>query len=247
MPPPPHERINKQGNAMPKPPPEQRFRIICEVGVADLGPAMVDLAQIKGLTVTGNELVTDVPTFGKKTYEVSGADFLLPWIEEHPTFKAREATAHFEASGREKSATYFALNTLIKRGVLKRLEEGMYSRADVKQIEAPRKTRVAKGPPKKFTRRADDVVLTYARRNHGRINTHKLIDLFEAEGRARNSVYACIDGLMKRKQLKRVGDAGSGQYVLLAKAAKTKPAKQIATADKPAPINGAVVEEMTHG
>jgi hypothetical protein len=235
---------------MPKPPPEQRFRISCEVGVADLGPAMVDLAQIKGLTVTGNELITDVRTYNKRP-EIASQDLLAEWIKDHPTFKAREACQYFEDNGRTKGSAYPAMGVLVDKGVLKKLGDGNYARTDVKHIEAPRKTRVAKGPPKIFSRRGEDVILTYAKRNHGRVNTHKLIDLFEEEGRARNSVYACINALLRDKLVKRVGDSGSGQYVLLAKAAKTKPAKQIihqpAAAMKPEPINGAVVEEMTNG
>jgi hypothetical protein len=233
---------------MPKPQPYDNFQIIIEeVSPEQLGPYLAICAKA-GMKAR-QELVTNIPTYAKRaSFDVQTGELLETWLKDHPTFKAIEVVKFFEAMGRTRGSAYPALVAAVEKGVLKKLDEpGHYSRADIKHIEPPKKTRVAKGPPKKFTRRADDVVLSFARRNHGRVNTHKLIDLFEAEGRARNSVYACIDGLMKRKQLKRVGSAGSGQYMLLASAVKTKPAKQIAIGKTPAPLNGAVVEELING
>lgn len=86
---------------------------------------------------------------------------------------------------------------------------------------------------KTFDKRGEDVIVSHARSNHGRTNTERLIKVFARQGRARNSVYASLDALMKNKMMKRVGDKGSGQYVLLAKA-KTK-------------LNGAAAAETAHG
>jgi hypothetical protein len=226
---------------MPKPPPEQRFRISCEVSVADLGPAMVDLARIKGLSVTGNELITDVPTYVKKTYETSTEDFLKAWIADHPTFRANEAAKHFEANGRTGGLVYPALNSLVGKKLLRKLGPGQYSRADIKHLAPPKRTRIDKGPRATFDKRGEDVILSYAKRNHGRVNTAKMVEIFANEGRARNSVYASIDALIKDKALKRVGDKGSGQYVLLTKSAKPK------TPEQPIMNGAAPVAEVQHG
>ena len=222
-----------------------RFNITCEVGVGELGEAMVHIAKFPALRVVGSELVTDVRTYNNKSPPGASTALLKSWITDHPTFKAIEAVRYFEENGKTKGSTYPALATLVEEGVLKKLAPGSYSRTDVKQLAAPKKPRVAKGPPKTFDKRGEDVVLTFARRNHGRFNTTKLIEVFEAEGRARNSVYASINSVVKDKLAKRVGDPGSGQYVLLAKAiAKKAPAKK-----KPK-VNGADVPsvmEAFHG
>jgi hypothetical protein len=163
---------------------------------------------------------------------------LAEWIKEHPTFKAIEAVQYFEEQGRTKGSTYPALGVLVEKGILKKLGPGDYARADVKHLAAPKKKRVAKGPLKTFDKRGEDVVLSYARRNHGRFNTPKLVELFTREGRAKNSVYASIDALMKQKLVKRVGEKGDGQYVLLNKTApKPKP--------KPMVVNGHAAEQAT--
>jgi hypothetical protein len=125
--------------------PSERFRISCEVDVGNLGPAMVRLAQIEGLVVTGSELITDVRAYAKN--------------------KPKK-----------------------KRKVVER---------------------------KTFDKIATEVILTHAKRNHGKFNTQQLIRTFETQGRARNSIYATLDHMMKDKLVKRVD---KGEYVLLTKA-----------------------------
>ena len=95
-----------------------------------------------------------------------------------------------------------------------------------------------------FEKPGVDVILTYARRNHGRFNTTKLIELFEAEGRERGGVYGSINRMLKRKLIKRIGDTGSGSYVLLQKAVKkAKPVTNGA-----AVVDTPVIEEASdHG
>jgi hypothetical protein len=125
--------------------PSERFRISCEVDVGNLGPAMVRLAQIEGLVVTGSELITDVRAYAKN--------------------KPKK-----------------------KRKVVVR---------------------------KTFDKNASEVILTHAKRNHCKFNTRQLIKTFETQGRARNSIYATLDAMMKDKIVKRVD---KGEYVLLTKA-----------------------------
>jgi hypothetical protein len=159
---------------MPKQPVQQRFRISCEVDVADLGPVMVALAHIEGLVVTGSELVTDIRRYKQRVKEAVS--------EPLPSEK----------------------------------------------------------PYRRFDNRAEDVILTYARRNHGKFNTNKLVEVFAAEGRARNSLYATIDALMKSRLVKRTG---KGRYALLQKAAKSKPGRKTPKAK----TNGAAIESAANG
>jgi hypothetical protein len=160
---------------MAKQPIQQRFRISCEVDVADLGPVMVALAHIEGLVVTGSELVTDVRRY-KQSVKKEAVSEPLP----------------------------------------------------------------SEKPYRRFDTRAEDVILTYARRNHGKFTTNELVQVFAAEGRARNSLYATIDALMKSRLVKRTG---KGRYALLQKAAKSKPGRKAPKAK----TNGAAIEGAANG
>jgi hypothetical protein len=134
---------------MSKPPPEEYFRLICnKIKAIDLGPLMAALSKL-GVNDVSFDLVTDIKTFNKRaTPEVNGADFLIEWIKEHPTFKASEAGRAFEDDGRSKTSVYASLKVLVDRGVLKSLGEGKYSRADVKAIGAPKGKQAKAKPPK---------------------------------------------------------------------------------------------------
>jgi hypothetical protein len=213
-----------------------RFKITCEVDVGNLGPVMVRLAQIEGLAVTGSELVTEVLRYNRRP-QVRSQDLLVTWIQDHPTFSAGDAVRYFIAEGRTATACYPALAVLVERGLLKKLAPGKYSRTDIKAIEGP----ATKKKKQRDGRDGKSIIMTQARRNHGRVNTARLIEVFAEAGRARNSVYASIDGLLKSKQLKRVGDKGSGQYVLLKTAVTSKKTKPLAK------TNGALAEVTDHG
>jgi Fe2+ or Zn2+ uptake regulation protein len=227
---------------MPKLPTVEFFEVTVQCPKDVLGELVADLNK-RNLTHVNFNLVSATKTFTKNAKpEVASQDLLAEWIKEHPTFKAIEAVKYFEEQGRTKGSTYPALGILVEKGVLKKLGPGDYARADVKALAPPKKKRVAKGPPKTFDKRGEDVVLSYAKRNHGRFNTPKLVEIFQREGRAKNSVYASIDALMKQKLVKRVGEKGGGQYVLLNKATaspKAKPKKppaQKLNGEAPAPV-----------
>jgi len=228
---------------MPKPPPVEYFRVTCEVDAATLGATIAALTKM-GVARIATDLVTAEATFKQKnSYAIKTEDFLAEWIAEHPTFRASEAVKHCRADGRTDGAAYTALRMMVENKFLKKLSPGQYSRTDVKALAAPQK-KGAK-PHKTFAKRGEDVILSYAKRNHGRFNTAKLVEIFIAEGRARNSVYASIDALMKDRLVKRVGDAGSGQYVLLAKAAKKAPKKtEMMKLPKVRALNGGAAAEV---
>lgn len=201
---------------MAKPPPTiQRFRIFCEVAVPDLGPVSVALAHISGLTVTGQELITDVITFRKKSnHDVKAEDFLIDWMADHPTFKAKEAIEHFRANGRTDGSGYTALRVLVERKLLRKLGEGQYSRIDVKHLPAPKKAKAAR---QEVSHR--DFILRAASRNHGRFNLAWLKKQFVADGRTPGNASPSVTALLGHKQIKRVGN---GEYVLLQKATASK-------------------------
>lgn len=243
---------------MPKELPVERFRIwVDDVDPPDVGPTVAALTKL-GRGRVGFELIEDVRTFAKRTnHEVGSEAFLLEWIKDHPTFRAIEACKHFEANGRTKGSAYPALGVLVEKKILKKLDPGNYARADIKHIAPPtknkpaKKRRMAKGPPKTFDKRGEDVILSFARRNHGRFNTAKLCEVFEEDGRAKNSVYASIDALLKNKMAKRVGGSGSGQYVLLNKGqtdrVKTKKKAPPKANGGTTPTPAEIAQEVTHG
>lgn len=195
---------------MPKETPIERFRIsIDDVDPALVGP-MVAAATKLGCEKVRFELIEDVRSFAKKVnHEVKAEDFIKEWLPEHPTFQAIEAVRHFEANGRSKGSAYPALAILVEKKILKKLGPGNYARVDVKHIAGPKADK-----RKVFAKPGTDAILSYAKRNHGRFSTAKIVELFDKEGRARGSVYASTDKLLKQKQIKRVGDLGRGQYIL---------------------------------
>jgi hypothetical protein len=222
---------------MAKPETIERFKITCETDVQNLGPVMLALAKIEGLSVTGNELVTEVRTFKQKqSHAVRAEDFLVDWIADHPTFQAREAIKHFRDAGRTDGAGYTALRVLVQRKLLRKLGEGRYT------------TTAARHQPKQAKPVHRDVdhhtfILRAASRNHGRFSTSWMKKQFEKDGRVPGNVSPTIAALMKKKAVKRVGDS---EYVLLARPAKVK---KPVTKKK---VNGrdpdvAAAQEILHG
>jgi hypothetical protein len=229
---------------VPKPETVDRFRIIAEAEASEMGPIIAQLSRM-GLSNINFELITDVVTFKQKvTHEVPATEHLAAWVADHPTFTSSDATRYFRESGRTSGAVYYAIRMLTEKKIIKKLGDSSYSRTDVKAIEAGdhtkepklKKKREQKEPPKKFAKRGEDVILAFARRNHGRFNTAKLTEVFLKEGRAQGSVYASVNELLSTNMIKRVGDKGSGQYILTTKAngkpdgktpkPKQKPAKE---------------------
>jgi microcompartment protein CcmK/EutM len=232
---------------MAKPPPEESFNVTF-FGIPKelLGASVAAQAKVGDFPFR-TELVTTVVGFRKnEKSDINPREFLETWIKDHPSFKAIEAVKAVKEAGGSNTSTYPALAVMVGKGLLKKVGDGLYARADVKALAPPRKKRTEK-PHKTFDKRGEDVILSYARRNHGRFNTAKLVELFAAEGRARNSVYASIDALLKDRMVKRTGDRGSGQYVLLSKGQSAR-MKKIAT-DKPVGNGVSVepVEEVTNG
>ncbi|WLB24939.1 hypothetical protein QIH85_23960 [Bradyrhizobium japonicum] len=202
-----------------------------------LGDVLGDLAK-RGLSEVLPELVTDVLSYkSRQQHDTSATDFLTAWVAEHPTFTLKEVTKHFRESGRTSAAAYYAIKQLNEARTIKKLDDnGNYTRADVKHIEAPKKDRAA--TPAKAKRVVHDVdhrefILGYARAHGGRCSATKLRDYFTKHKRNPNSVGGALNYLVEHKKLKLLGE---GEYLLLAKGgAKPKPT---ATA-KPPKLNGA--------
>jgi hypothetical protein len=125
---------------MAKPQPaEQRFRISCEVDVGNLGPAMVALAHIDGLTVTGSDLITDVVTFkrNKKPRSnkahprhpsgIPGTDVILAYARKHGgKFATAPLMDIFEKQGRSRKSVSPQIDALMKRKLAQRTGPGAY-------------------------------------------------------------------------------------------------------------------------
>lgn len=205
-------------------------------------------------------LVENVLNYKKRggANEIKSTDYIMKWSEEHVHFKAIDAVNAFIADGRSKTAAYPAIATLVEKDLLKKVGPGEYARADQKVLPAPakeKKEKQKKEKPKRehkvFDKTGSEVILSYARRNHGRLNSTKLLEIFDKEGRARNSVSASLDKLLKQKMIKRVGDGNSGQYVLLNKAQTERKKAALAEKTEPPKTNGNGVHpeqtEMTDG
>jgi len=228
---------------MPKELPIERFRIwIDDVDPADVGPTVAALTKL-GRGKVGFELIEDVRSFAKKaSHEVNAAEFLAPWIAEHPTFRATEVVKHFEANGRSGGSAYSALTALAENKVLKKLGPGNYARADIKHLAGP-------SAPKKIANAQKYAVpnatfaLRAARRSHGRCNITSLKRLFEKDGRNPASVSPTLNDLIEKKLLKRVND---GEYVMLQ--AKPPSNRSPKPNEQPKPNGSAqIVETAQHG
>jgi hypothetical protein len=225
---------------MAKPPPVVRCKIICTqiVEVADVGPTMLRLAEM-GFDEISHDFISDVASFKqRRNHAVKAEDFLIDWMADHPTFRAIEAVNHFRDNDRTPGACYTALRMLTERKILKKLGGGDYTR--VGDVRAPKKKQETK--KKAFDKSGAEVVLSYARRSHGRFNTRKIAEIFASEGRADNSVHASISKLVKQKLARHVGEDGSGQYALTEKG-KTARKKQADAAK----LNGGEATEAAHG
>lgn len=215
---------------MPAKPPAtvDRFKLSCEVEVSDLGAIIAQLTKM-GLTNLHFELMTDVLNFRKKAnHDIKASEFLRPWLADHPTFKAREAIKLFRDDGRTDGAGYSALRELTDEGVLKKLGEGNYARADVKAIAAPKK----KAKPDKpaapdRTRYAvpnPALIMRVAKRHKGTFTSKQMKKAFEKDGRPTGSVAPALTDLLGKKAIKRVGE---GEYQIIeAPAPKTNGAPQ---------------------
>jgi Fe2+ or Zn2+ uptake regulation protein len=202
---------------MAKPPPEEFFEITYRCPKDQLGEEVAGLIR-RGHDEVKYNLVTAVPTYAQRNKSgVNTAEFVAKWVEEHPTFKAIECVnAIKEATGNGGTAVYPALKVLVEKGVLKKLGEGNYAHAGVKQLAAPKK---------KITRELHKIdhrefILRYGRQHQGRMSVSKLRAHFEAHDRKPSSVSGAINFLLSQKMIKALGE---GEYALLAKAAKPKP------------------------
>ena len=114
------------------------------------------------------------------------------------------------------TSAYHSLTKLVDDGTLKKIGEGMYSRTDVKHLAAPKKAKKPTQDRREIDHRT--FLLRTASRNHGKFTTSKMKEWFDKDGRKPGNVSPTIAALMKKKQIKRVGDS---EYVL----AKASPKK----------------------
>jgi hypothetical protein len=201
---------------MAKPPPEEYFEITYRCTKDQLGEEVAGLIR-RGHDEVKYNLVTDVRAYAQRTKSgVNTAEYVAKWVEDHPTFKAIECvTALREATGNGGTAVYPALGKLVEKGVLKKLGDGNYAHAGVKQLAAP----------KKIEREHHEIdhrefILRYGRQHQGRMSVSKLRAHFEKHDRKPSSVSGAINFLLTQKMIKGLGD---GEYVLLTKATKPKP------------------------
>lgn len=194
------------------PSPEEHFRITCEpISKARLGDVMAELSRLE-IPVSGCEHITSVKTFKKTTHDTKAADFLREWVNDHPTFKAKEAVIHFDLHGRTAGAAYSGLRDLVEEGILKKLGEGNYARKDVKHLPAPKKVKSAAKPkpaaPVVHEVSHPDYILKQVRRRKA-FTRDDVRELLSKDGRTPQSCGPTLSVLLKRGDIKRTGE---GQY-----------------------------------
>jgi Fe2+ or Zn2+ uptake regulation protein len=207
-----------------------RFRIIAEAAASEMGPIIAQLSRM-GLTNISFELITDVVNFKQNVkHDVTATDFLAGWIAEHPTFSQKDVSKMFKENNRTSGAAYYAMRQLSEARVIRKLDDnGNYSRADVKHIEAPKEkaakpAKEQKPEPKRVMHAVDhrEFILRYMRSHGGRTSAAKLRDYFSKHNRKTTSIGGALNWLVQQKSVKLLGD---GEYLLLAKGgAKSAPA-----------------------
>jgi hypothetical protein len=225
-----------------------RFRIIAEAAAAEMGPIIAQLSRM-GLTNISFELITDVVNFKQNVkHDVTATDFLAGWLAEHPTFSQKDVTKMFKENGRTSAAGYYAMKQLNEAHVIKKLDDnGNYSRADVKHIEAPKEkaakpAKEQKPEPKRVMHEVDhrEFILRYMRSHGGRASAPKLRDYFTKHQRKTTSVGGALNWLARTKMIKLLGE---GEYLLLTKGGAKSPAKTPAKEEPK--LNGAVPQTET--
>jgi hypothetical protein len=215
---------------MSKQPHIERFVLTMrqEVEAQEMGLHVANLTRL-GYTDVKFELITDIKTFNRRNKpEIRTKDFLMTWMQQHPSFKAIDAVKALRDDGRGNgTAAYPALGELVEKGILKKVDAGMYARADVKAIAGPKKNakKAEKAKPRiKHEVSNTDFILRAASRAHGRFNSLSIKKLFEASGRPSTSVGPCITKLRNDGMIKPLGE---GRYELTDLARRNKPAPQL--------------------
>jgi hypothetical protein len=205
------------------------FRIHGDTNIDGVGHLLKALI-LMGAENVGYELITNIPVYkqnnGKK-HEVSGLDFAMTWIKDHPKFEILELAKHFEANGRSNTTAYTTAKALTENGTLSKLGPKSYQLGGIKALPAPAKAPLpapAAKPPKTRkkgkTPRYDisnrDLILRRIG-TEDEFSVNALTELFEQHGRPRNSVSAL---LTKFAHEKLVSPLGEGRHRVLIKAKK---------------------------
>jgi hypothetical protein len=182
-----------------------RFRIYAEVESEELGPRLVQLASL-GLQNIGHDLITDVITFKgngeRKAHDTTGDVFAAAWVAEHPTFRALELVQHFRDAERTPGSAYTALRNMVAQDIVVKTAPGMYRRADVRELEAPKEKPSQRGKHSKPKHEVTNLdFLRSAMKGRKRITSAELRTLFEEDGRNALSITPIIAKMRAAKQI----------------------------------------------
>ena len=142
--------VKDEGEIMAKTPVAtvERFRIHAETSMEQMGHVLAELTRM-GLQNVGYELITDIVTFKNngphQTFDSTGPEEIIKFIEQHPTFNISEIVTAFKAMGRTAGSAYESVRALVKRKILVGLDPGNYQRAGVKALAASKKEMTRRG------------------------------------------------------------------------------------------------------
>jgi hypothetical protein len=193
---------------------QNRFRIFAEVEAVELGPRLVQFAEM-GLQGIGHELITDVISFKgngpRKAHDSTGDQFAAAWVAEHPTFRALELVNYFRDGERTAGSAYTALRNMVAQDIVVKVAPGMYRRADVRELEAPKESQRGKHGHIRHEVTNWDFIRN-AMKHRKRITAAELRTLFKEDGRNEASITPILTKMRAAKQLK---DVGPGEYEIL--------------------------------
>jgi hypothetical protein len=160
---------------------------------------------------------------------------------------------HFRDAERTAGSAYTALRNLAAQDIVVKTAPGMYRRADVRELEAPKESQRGKhGKTRKGITNIEFIL--GAMKGRKRITSAELRALFKKDGRNEVSITPILTKLRAAKQIR---DIEPGVYEMLKKPPGNDPAKEKdrlrkqaeRDAAKAARLNGATpsTSETTHG
>jgi len=206
---------------MAKPPPEERFRVVCNhVAKEKLGDVMAALAKLD-INDVSFDLVTDVKMFNKRiTHDLKAEDFLKQWIADgHAEFKASDAVTYFDLHNRTAGAAYTALRTLVEKKELRKVGKAQYG-PPLKLLthHKPKKAKATKKQDRSAPRHTTSnaaYLISWANKFHGGvINRAKAIGALRQAHRSSAGISSTLRDLQADGRIERMEE---GVYKVLKK------------------------------
>lgn len=217
---------------MAKPPETRdRFQISAQASTERVGELLATLVKM-GFENIGYEVITDVSTFKRNGAKrpapdaapaparaddgISAKDFVAAYLADHPSFHISELVNAFKGRGWSGNNAYKIARDLAEAGILRKLDQSNYARADIKALAPPKAPAAAPKPapkPGSAPKKSREGVAKYDVSNRDlmllAVGKRKIVTIAEmrahlaGEGRPQKSASPMLfkmtqDGLFKR-------------------------------------------------